>query len=91
MSIGFGWGMVHTEREVMPGGLCRGPEAQEGQMKIVTVDVRKLFKKTDVRHKTKNTLEIGSYAMDMDGVGCKIHGKTCPMVPSMVPKPEKIE
>jgi hypothetical protein len=40
---------------------------------------------------TKNTLEIGLYVLDLDGAGCKIHGKTCPAVLVMVPRPDKVE
>jgi hypothetical protein len=54
------------------------------------VDVRKLNKKQMFDAK-RNTLEMGSCAMDLDGVGCKINGKTCPLVLVMVPRPEKVE
>jgi hypothetical protein len=90
ISIGFGWGRVQSQWEYMPRGPCHGPEARKGQRKVVMVDVRKLNKKQMFDAK-RNTLEMGSCAMDLDGVGCKINGKTCPLVLVMVPRPEKVE
>jgi hypothetical protein len=37
---------------------------------------------------TENKSETDPYPSDLDGVGCNQNGKTCPVAPAMVPRPE---
>jgi hypothetical protein len=41
--------------------------------------------------KTKTTFKAGSYPSDLHEIGCKTNGKTRPVVPVMVPRPETVK
>jgi hypothetical protein len=41
--------------------------------------------------KTQKPFKVGSYPSDVDEIGCEINGKTRPVVPVMLPRPEKVK
>jgi hypothetical protein len=47
-----------------------------------------LNNKMDEILETENKSETDPYPSDLDGVGCNQNGKTCPVAPAMVPRPE---